>query len=76
MTLLKISHESSLLALQVGAPPVMSCDVTTEIWLLKGDPTFRKLLGMYLCHSFELRNEIWFEYYSLNDACFGSYRIS
>ena len=75
MTLLKISHESSLLALQVGTPPVMSCDITTEIWLLKG-PTFRKLLGMYLCHSFELRNEIWFEYYSLNDACFGLYRIS
>ena len=37
MTLLKISHESSLLALQVEAPPVMSCDIITEIWLLKGD---------------------------------------
>ena len=39
-------------------------------------PTFRKLLGMYLCHSFELRNEIWFEYCSLYDACFGLYQIS
>ena len=75
MTLLKISHESSLLALQVGAPLVMSCDITTEIWLLKGD-LLSKLLGMYLCHSFELRNEIWFEYCSLYDACFGLYRNS
>ena len=37
MTLLKISHKSSFLALQVGAPPVTSCYITTEIWLLKGD---------------------------------------
>ena len=34
-------------------------------------PTLKNLLGMYLCHSFELRNEIWFEYYSLYGACFG-----
>ena len=33
MTVLKISHhdESSLLALQVGAPPVMSSDITIEL---------------------------------------------
>ena len=33
-------------------------------------PTLKNLLGMYLCHTFELRNEIWFEYYSLYGACF------
>ena len=32
-------------------------------------PTLKNVLGMYLCHSFELRNESWFEYYSLYGAC-------
>ena len=54
MTMMKISHESSILALQVGAPPVMSCDLSTEIWLLKEDLLSTHLLGMYLCHSYGL----------------------
>ena len=76
MTLLKISHESSILALQVGAPPVMSCDLSTEVWLLKEDLLSKSFKHMYLCHSFELRNEIVFEYYSLYGACFGLYWTS
>ena len=76
MTLLKISHESSILALQVGASPVISFDLSTEIWLLKEDLLSTHVLGMYLCHSFELRNEIWFEYHSLYGACFGLYQTS
>ena len=42
VTVLTIPCESSLLALQVGASPVISSDITTEIWLLIGDPLTTK----------------------------------
>ena len=39
MTIINVSNDRSFLALQVGAPPVMSYEVIVDLWLLKGkDP--------------------------------------